>query len=309
MSHTQRHSPVATEPKKCETCSRILLGAACTRCDEKARIAAKAKSREQRRERARETAVVRGIALREEEAIDIEEAIRRSKQECQGLLALSEDDMIAVALARSRDDEQARQDKVQLEAALRWKNSVFRFMRLPKELIFVVDRASTTRGPTRSCCYETWVSRRYSQSQSIRTSTSLTRTLMAFRRPGVAAAYANSEVPIQVVLDRMLADEVDFADSSVWKADKGRHPAKQRRPLGRLFPLNLYRFAAARLHRLGRILSRRVAPTSDTSHSKTQWIKYIDPETRAPYWHNALLNLSAWADPVVDPAAQLFDAH
>lgn len=105
-----------------------MLGAACASCDEKARVAAKARAREQRRERARETAVARGIALREEEATEIEEAIQRSKQECQGLLALSEDDMIAVALARSRDDEEARQAKVQLDAALRWKSGVFFFL-------------------------------------------------------------------------------------------------------------------------------------------------------------------------------------
>lgn len=107
----------------------------------------------------------------------------------------------------------------------------------------------------------------------------------------------------------MLSDGVDFADNHVWQAGEEKQPAKQRCPVGRLSQLSLVRVAAARFHRLRAILSRRVVPTSEKSLNKTEWIKYIDPESRAPYWHNALLNLSAWADPVADPAAQLFDAR
>ncbi|KAJ8612346.1 hypothetical protein CTAYLR_008363 [Chrysophaeum taylorii] len=143
--------------------------------------------------------------------------------------------------------------------------------------------------------------------------------------PAVAAAYADSRIALDAVLDRMFEDCVDFSDEPVW-VGRERNVQKMN-TLQRVATQAATAFTsvagtvrgrmATGLRKLASMPSMMLSQKSTvqrrgalfSSSASSPWVKYVDPESRSPYWYNELLELSAWSDPTLDSSTQLFDSR
>lgn len=152
----------------------------------------------------------------------------------------------------------------------------------------------------------------------------LRRTPRAFQ---VAAAYADSRMPLDAIIERMFEDGVDFEEEPVWCARERTVKTASK----------LKKFVTSVGSRVGDVFRGAVSPKASSSRASAYrsgpaetptsdvddlglhnvasssdddaWTPMLCPDTHNTYWTNPLLELSAWSDPRQDPSATLYDAR
>jgi hypothetical protein len=126
--------------------------------------------------------------------------------------------------------------------------------------------------------------------------------------PSVAAAYADSRVPLDAIIERMFEDGVDFEEEPVYAArERTVRTASRLRSFASSAASRVKdAFRGAASPKAGRAAAYEVqtaVPVVDA------WTPLVCPLSHATYWTNAVLELSSWSDPRTDPGATLYDAR
>ncbi|KAH8057784.1 hypothetical protein JL722_6322 [Aureococcus anophagefferens] len=134
--------------------------------------------------------------------------------------------------------------------------------------------------------------------------------------PSVAAAYADSRVPLDAIIERMFEDGVDFEEEPVYAArERTVRTASRLRSFASSAASRVKdAFRGAASPKAGRAAAYEVQTAvpvvdAEAASSDDAWTPLVCPLSHATYWTNAVLELSSWSDPRTDPGATLYDAR